>query len=56
MEPPNNGHILEQPVLLFIERLSSLWRLKCTGIIERGPQSERDLCLYREVYSIVSFI
>ena len=26
-------------VLFFIERLSSLWRLKCNGIIEKGPQS-----------------
>ena len=30
----------------FIERLSSLWRLKCTSMIEKGPQSvsfiERD--------------
>ena len=26
-------------ILLFIKRLSSLWRLKCTGIIEKGPQS-----------------
>ena len=23
----------------FIEKLSSLWRLKCTSIIEKGPQS-----------------
>ena len=26
-------------ILLFIERLSSLRMLKCTGIIEKGPQS-----------------
>ena len=33
-------------------RLSSLWRVKCTSIIEKGPQC----VLYREVSSIVSFI
>ena len=26
-------------ILFFIERLSSLWRLKCIAIIEKGPQS-----------------
>ena len=25
--------------MTFIERLSSLWRLKCISIIEKGPQS-----------------
>ena len=39
-------------ILLFIERLSSLQRLKCTGIIEKGPQSvsfiERFFFLYSE--------
>ena len=34
-------------ILSFIERLSSLWRLKSTSIIEKGPQS---------VYIYVSFI
>ena len=29
---------LEQDLLFFIERLSSLWGLKCTSIIEKGPQ------------------
>ena len=38
MEPLNNGHI-GTGHLSFIERLSSLWRLKCTSIIEKGPQS-----------------
>ena len=37
--------------LSFIDRLSSLRRLKCTSIIEKGPQS---LSLI-EVFSIVSF-
>ena len=23
----------------FIERLSSLWRLKCASLVEKGPQS-----------------
>ena len=26
-------------ILSFIERLSSLWRLKCTSIIEKGCQT-----------------
>ena len=30
---------LRPAILSFIERLSSLWRLKCTSIIEKGPQS-----------------
>ena len=30
---------LEPAILSFIERLSSLRRLKCTSIIEKGPQS-----------------
>ena len=37
-------------ILFFIERLSSLWRLKCTSIIEKGAQSvsfiERFYCIY----------
>ena len=36
VEPLNNGH---KWYLLFIERLSSLRRLKCTSIIEKGTQS-----------------
>ena len=31
--------ILGPGILSFIERLSFLWRLKCTSIIEKGPQS-----------------
>ena len=30
---------LEAAILSFVERLSSLRRLKCTSIIEKGPQS-----------------
>ena len=37
----------------FIKRLSSLWRLKCTSAIEKGPQSvsfiER-FCFYCVLY------
>ena len=35
VEPLNNGHVLDY--LIFIERLSSLRRLKCTSIIEKEP-------------------
>ena len=38
VEPLNNGHIRTR-LLSFIERLSFLRRLKCTSIIEKGPQS-----------------
>ena len=44
VEPLNNGHI-ETSHLSFIERLSSLRRLKCTIIIVKGTQR----VLYREV-------
>ena len=30
---------IEAAILFLIERLSSLQRLKCSGIIEKGPQS-----------------
>ena len=36
-ESLNNGHIGTSH-LSIIERLSSLWRSKCTSIIEKGPQ------------------
>ena len=32
--------VLGSTILSFIERLSSLWRLKCTSMIEKRPQSE----------------
>ena len=38
VEPLNNGHV-GPAILSFIERLSSVWRLKCTSIMEMGPQS-----------------
>ena len=40
-------------ILSFIERLSSLQRLKCTSIIEKGPQSVSFIEMF---CSIVSFI
>ena len=33
--------VLGSTILFFIERLPSLWRLKCTSMIEKRPQSER---------------
>ena len=38
-----NGHILGPAILSFIERLSSLRRLKCTSIIEKGPPNREDV-------------
>ena len=46
-EPPHVG----QTILSFIERLSSLRRLKCTSIIEKGPQNVS----FIESFSIVFF-
>ena len=40
-------------ILSFIERLSSLWRLKCTSVIEEGPQS---VSFIERFFSIVSLI
>ena len=34
---------LGSAVLSFIERLSSLWMLKCTSIKEKGPQNVMSL-------------
>ena len=31
--------ILRPAILSFIERFSSLWRLNCTSVVEKGPQS-----------------
>ena len=49
--------MLGQAILSFIERLSFLRRLKCTSIIEKGPQSV-SFIIYtdRGFFSIVSFI
>ena len=51
VEPPNNGHIGGPAFLSFIERLSSLWMLKCTSIIEKRPLSVSFIARF-----IVSFI
>ena len=37
---------------VLIERLSFLWKVKCTSIIEKGPQSVS----FIERFSIVAFI
>ena len=37
----------------FIERLSSLCRLKCISIIDKGPLK---VCSYREIYIVCSVI
>ena len=39
MEPLNDGHVGIVIILAFIERLSSLRRLKCTSTIEKRPQN-----------------
>ena len=39
VEPLNNGHIGDHPFVSFIEKLSSLWGLKCTSIIHVGRTS-----------------
>ena len=47
------GYTVELAIVSFIERLSSLWRLKCTSIIEKEPL----LCpLWRFYYRIVCFL
>ena len=49
VQPPNNGHSWMGPAILsFIERLSSLRRLKCTSIIEIAPQNVSYCVLYSE--------
>ena len=58
VQPLNNYHFVEPAILPFIERLSSLRRLKCTSILEKGPQSVsfcRKVFLLRPLFG-VSFI
>ena len=42
-------------ILSFVERLSSLWRLKCTSIIEYNREGISKCVLYREVFYCVIF-
>ena len=42
----------DQPFFSFIERLSPVWRLKCTSIIEKSSKS----VLYREVFFFIQSV